>query len=124
MSLQSSIMMRRPMYQMIDDFEHTRQEHLNKDYKQELKGSIAKLKTDYSSKLGTVNMECPRLWELRNSMKQRMRQYSKKSHERNEQALATEKQRERDDTREKFNSLFERITKEQMVEYRKRKRRE
>ena len=115
MSLHSSIMMRKPMYQMIDDFAHTRQEHLNKDYKQTLKASIAQLKTDYSSKLGTVNMECPRIWELRNSMKQRMRQYSKKSSERNEQALATEKQRERDDTREKFNSLFERITKEQLV---------
>jgi len=36
-------------------------------------------------------MECPRLWDLRKSMKQRMRQYSKKTHERNEQALATDK---------------------------------
>ena len=57
-------------------------------------------------------------------MKQRMRQYSKKSHERNEQTLATEKQKEHDDTREKFISLFDRITKEQLVEYRERKHRE
>jgi len=41
MSLHSSIMIRRPMYQMIDEYEQARQEHLNKDYKQALKGSIA-----------------------------------------------------------------------------------
>lgn len=55
---------------------------MEKGYAFALKGTIKQLKNECEDKLRTVNVDCPKVWDLRQSLKDRMTMYSSKVIER------------------------------------------
>ena len=67
------------MYRLLD--QATSQPDLNKEItiSNTLRSSLTSLKADCRDKLNFVNIECPKVWDTRKLMKQRVHQYTRKS---------------------------------------------
>jgi hypothetical protein len=100
------------MYKFIDDVTQNPQETLTKNYTGALRTSISQMKNDCEDKLRTVNVECPKIWELRKSMKDRMQIYSSKQIERKEAEEQVRKSLHREEIKEKFSTLFDKLYKQ------------
>ena len=65
---------------MMEDEQSAKKEHVN--FTSNLKGTIEFLKGDVEEKFQTINVHCPKVWEVRRSMKERAKQYSRRSMDR------------------------------------------
>ena len=103
---------RQLMYRLLD--QATSQPNLNKEITQSntLRSSLTSLKADCRDKLNFVNIECPKVWDHRKLMKQRIHQYTRKSIDFKALQISQEKDQVRESTMMKTQKLSQRVTSE------------
>ncbi|TNV80592.1 hypothetical protein FGO68_gene3081 [Halteria grandinella] len=120
-ALGQSQQLRRSIHRYIEEIDSKNpQTKVEKGYAFALKGTIKQLKNECEDKLRTVNVDCPKVWDLRQSLKDRMTMYSSKVIERKDAEERTRASILREEQAQKSLALQQKIDQEQELNERQK----